>query len=77
MKAPMRRTLVVFVTLFSLSLSLSQSLVMASNEYLYLEDKDAKPVIEQTAEHDFETSSKARLVEFYSPVSESRGKRWF
>lgn len=42
----------------------------ASGEYLYKGDPDASAVIEHTTKTDFEASSKPRLVEFYSPVSD-------
>jgi hypothetical protein len=41
-----------------------------TSEYLYKGDPDASAVIEHTAKTDFEKSSKPRLVEFYSPVSD-------
>ncbi|KAI2503325.1 Erv1 / Alr family [Fragilaria crotonensis] len=40
---------------------------MASQDYLYANDETASAVIEHTSDHDFEKSSKPRLVEFYSP----------
>lgn len=49
-------------------------MAMADKEYLYEGDADAKAVIEHTSDHNFEKSSKARLVEFYSPVSVSSFK---
>ena len=59
------RTWVVFSTL------ISTAMAVASMDYLYKDDPDANAVIEHTSVHDFEKSSKARLVEFYSPVSVS------
>jgi hypothetical protein len=71
------KTWTVFITLVSLA--------MANDEYLYANDETATAVIEHTSDHDFEKSSKPRLVEFYSPVSLSlcinyiavaSGKKW-
>ncbi len=45
------------------------AVVAASVEYLYKDDPEAKSVIEHTGQNNFEASTKARLVEFYSPVS--------
>jgi hypothetical protein len=54
---------------WTLFFSLILAVAAASVEYLYKDDPDAKSVIDHTAKTSFEASTKARLVEFYSPVS--------
>jgi hypothetical protein len=41
--------------------------VFGSDQHLYLDDDNAKVILEQTDKVDFEASTKPRVVEFYSP----------
>ena len=54
---------------WTLLFSVILAVAAASVEYLYKDDPDAKSVIDHTVQTSFEASKKARLVEFYSPVS--------
>ena len=46
---------------------LSFARVVGASEYLYLDEADAEPVIDQTRAKGFQDSKAPKVVEFYSP----------
>lgn len=62
----------LLLLVFSVGMSVpTEPKVVPTGQYLYKGRVDADSVIEHTTIHSFEESTKPRLVEFYSPVSET------